>query len=163
MRKWMSASITTLVIGSVTTVGSAAVNACGESLFPVGKGVIFRNYATPLPGRILIVARTPGELQMAERLRAAGHDIQVVSAPDQIGAALGNADVDIVMSLFKERQVAAQQISDAGSHATYLPVAQHNTPEVKAAQAAVRRSLSTGDDVKTFLRVIHRTLKDQKA
>ncbi len=162
MRKRNSALLAGLLASALSLPVSPVVFACGESLFPVGKGLIFRSYATPLPGRILVVAHSPGALQMVEQLRAAGHDVQVVSEPEQIGASLGKADFDIVMSLFKQRQAVAAQMGAAGSAATYLPVAEHDSPEIQQAQASAPRYLSTDDNVKTFLRVIHRTLKDQQ-
>jgi hypothetical protein len=42
-------------------------------------------------------------------------------------------------------------------------VAHAGTPEEELAESEYRRSLSSDDSVKTFLKTIHRTLKDQQS
>ncbi len=133
--------------------------ACGESLFRVGKGVAYREYTAPLPGKILVVAKTEGELVLVQRLAAAGHDIHVVSEPEQIGDELIKHRFDIVMTLFKQRQIVEQARSIASS-AVYLPVAAANSQEEKLAKAINRHAPSTDDSVRAFLKAIHRTLKE---
>lgn len=142
----------------VMATGQAA--ACGESLFHVGKGVIVREYTAPLPGKILMVARTEGELMMAERLAAAGHDIHVVADPQQVGNELGTGGFDIVMSLYSQHEVVEPQT--LASAVSYLPVAQEGTAEVDDARTVTPNALSTDDSVKRFLRAIHRTLKQSR-
>ncbi|HSM32191.1 MAG TPA: hypothetical protein VK854_15950 [Woeseiaceae bacterium] len=131
--------------------------ACGESLFRVGKGVAFRQYTAPLPGTILVVARTESELAMVEQLMAAGHDVHVVADPSLIGQELGKHEFDIVLAYFSQRaEVAAQT---AATSVDYLPVTQDVTAERPEAVALYGRSLSSDASVKTFLKTIHRTLK----
>ena len=134
---------------------------CGESLFHVGKGVLFREYTAPLPGKILMVARTEGELMMAERLAAAGHEVRVIADANQIGSMLAGENFDIVMTLFKERRIVQEQTRMLAS-VSYLPVAQDGTDEEAAAKAVTRNALSTEDTVKRFLRAIHKTLKSTR-
>jgi len=138
-------------------------SACGESLFRVGRGVAYREYTAPLPGKILIVASTDGELAMADRLEAAGHDVQVVPSAREVGPALQASSFDVVMSLYRDHDVVEAAASEMGSDATYLPVALANSPEVKQARAINRYSPDTNGSVKTFLRAIHRTLKAARA
>lgn len=133
--------------------------ACGESLFRVGKGVAFRQYTAPLPGTILVVARTEAELQFVEQLKAAGHDVHVVADPALIGDELGKHEheFDIVLAYFAHRaEVAAQT---ASTSVAYLPVAKQGTGEKTEAEALYGRSVSSDDSVKTYLKTIHRTLK----
>lgn len=137
-------------------------SACGESLFRVGKGVAYREYTAPLPGKILIVAKTDGELALAQRLTAAGHDVLVVSEPELLRDELAKQHFDIVMTLFKERQIVEQARMVAAS-TVYLPVAAENSPEEKLAKAINRHAPSTDDSVKAFLKAIHRTLKEAQA
>ena len=142
------------------TVLSVDAMACGESLFRVGKGLTYREYTAPLPGNILIVARTEGELAMADRLLAAGHRIEVVSDPAEVAHAMAEKDFDIVMSLFSQRGVVEAALSDTAT--SYIPVARHNSIEESQAAQAYERSLSTEDSVKSFLKTIHRTLKQKE-
>lgn len=135
--------------------------ACGESLFRVGKGVSYRNYFAPVPGRIIAVAKTEGELAMVERLSAAGHDVHVVSNPGEISETLAaEHDFDLVLALFSQRDSVEKELS--GFSATYLPVARGDTEEVAQARASYAHSLETDDSVKQFLKTIHRTLKQRQ-
>ncbi|NKB98927.1 MAG: hypothetical protein GKR90_10600 [Pseudomonadales bacterium] len=157
----ISRSIRATIFSTILIYANSAW-ACGESLFHVGKGVVFREYTAPLPGKILMVARSEGDLILAERLSAAGHDVRTIADPGQIGQELAQSDFNIVLSLFAERQLVAQQMQNATNDIRYLPVAQDGTAEEQAANAVTRHALSTDDSVKNFLRAIHRTLKQSK-
>lgn len=130
--------------------------ACGESLFRVGKGVQFREYTAPLPGTILAVAKTEAELLMVEQLVAAGHDVHVVADPSLVGEELGRYDFDIVLAYYDQRAEIAAQTAMAS--VTFLPVTMEGTTEADQASGEFERTLSSDDDVKQFLRTIHRTL-----
>ncbi|MEL7185862.1 MAG: hypothetical protein AAFN50_05430 [Pseudomonadota bacterium] len=137
---------------------SGSALACGESLFRVGKGVSFREYTAPLPGSILVVANTEAELALVERLAAAGHDITVVSGSSQIGEKVATQRFDVVLAYFSDRAEVESQISSFS--ATYIPVAVGRSEESHA-KSDYKRSLRNDDSVKTFLKTIHRTLKDK--
>ena len=135
--------------------------ACGESLFRVGKGVNYRNYFAPIPGKIIAVASTEGELAMVERLSAAGHDIHVVASPDQISETLAaEHDFDLVLALYSQRDTVESELS--GSGVLYIPVAREGTEEVAQAHTGYAYSLETDDSVKQFLKTIQRTLKQRQ-
>lgn len=136
--------------------------ACGESLFRVGKGVNYRSYFAPLPGRIIAVAQDDGELAMVERLVAAGHDVHIVSSPDEISETLAaDHDFDLVLALYSQRDVVESELS--GSSTIFIPVAQEGTEEVAQASTSHAYSLETDDSVKKFLKTIQRTLKQRQA
>ncbi len=156
MRK--AATIATLTACAATLI-SGNVFACGESLFRVGKGVNFREYTAPLPGNILVVAKTEAELALVERLAAAGHDIHVVSDPSEIRDELQEHEFDIVLAYFSQRDTV--EAHTAATSITYLPVAIEGTEEEAMAKGMFERSLSNEDSVKKFLKTIHRTLKAQ--
>lgn len=141
------------------TLSMLATNslACGESLFRIGKGVAFREYSAPLPGSILVVANTETEFAMVERLAAAGHDIHIVSSPDEISAELAQHEIDVVLAYFSLRS----EIEPATSMAavSYIPVAIDGTLEVSEAGELYDFSLSNQDSVKQFLKTIHKSLK----
>lgn len=156
-----SAALCSLLVFCVGIPPSAS--ACGESLFRVGRGVAYREYTAPLPGKILIVASTAGEMAMATRLEAAGHDVRVVANPGEVGAALQGDSFDVVMSLYRDHDVVEAAAGETRSGAQYLPVALANSPEVQEARAINRYAPDTNDSVKTFLRAIHRTLRAARA
>lgn len=147
------------VAGCALCVPALDASACGESLFRVGKGVAFREYSAPLPGSILVVANTEAELAMVDRLAAAGHDIHVVSSPDEIGAELQNHQIDVVLAYFSQRDQVEAQTSVAS--VSYIPVAMDETLEIAQADEMYDFSLSNEDSVKTFLKTIHKTLKSR--
>jgi hypothetical protein len=150
---------TAFISGLILSLLAGNALACGESLFRVGKGVAFRQYTAPLPGTILVVARTETELQMVEQLVAAGHDVHVVADPSQIGEEIDRNEhpFDIVMAYFSERDEVASQTAD--TMVSYLPVALDGTAEESEARALFGRALTNTDSTKTFLKEIHRTLK----
>lgn len=152
-------TILATVAGCTLSVLALDASACGESLFRVGKGVAFREYSAPLPGSILVVANTEAELAMVDRLAAAGHDIHIVSSPDEIGAELQNHQIDIVLAYFSQRDEVEAQTSVAS--VSYIPVAMDETLEIAQADEMYNFSLSNEDSVKTFLKTIHKTLKSR--
>lgn len=152
-------TILATLAGCTLSVIATNALACGESLFRVGKGVAFREYSAPLPGSILVVANTEAELAMVERLAAAGHDIHIVSSPDEIGDEIENHHIDIVLAYFSQRDDIEAQTSVAA--VSYIPVAMDGTLEISQAGEMYDFSLSNQDSVKQFLKTIHKTLKAQ--
>ena len=130
--------------------------ACGESLFRVGKGLTFREYTAPLPGHILIVARTENERAMAEAIQRAGHHVHVVADATEISAAMSEHAADIVLSYADQGAIVAQQLRNFD--ATYIPVTRNGQSYL----SADRIGLSADDTVKTFLKAIHRVLRERK-
>ena len=150
----MRKAMMVLAVGALSML-SLDVMACGESLFRVGKGKTFREYTTPLPGNILVVARSPGELAMVQRLAAAGHHVHIVADPTHVASVLEEDQFDIVLSRYADRGVVNAQLD--GSSVTLIPVA--SDAEEKQASAEYKYALSEEDNVKTFLRTIHKSLK----
>ena len=119
----MRTRITTAFISAlILSLLAGNALACGESLFRVGKGVAFRQYTAPLPGTILVVAKTESELQMVQQLIAAGHDVHVVADPSLIGDEIekNNHQFDIVLAYFSQRDEVARQTAE--TTVAYLPV-----------------------------------------
>jgi hypothetical protein len=129
---------------------------CGESLFRVGKGVLYREYTAPLPGRILIVADEEAELAFVDVLRRAGHQLTVVRAADDVGGALAVEQFDIVMAHYADHAVVSRQIQQSGARVAELPVA--SAGELDAARAVNPYAPNVDDNIKRFLKAIHRTL-----
>jgi hypothetical protein len=147
-----------LLMLSVAVIISNDVLACGESLYRVGRGVLYREYTAPLPGRILIVAQTEAENAMAERIAAAGHDVHIVSRPDAIRGEISDSDhsFDLVLAYFNQRaEVEAQTASISIS---YLPVILDEAEEGQA-EAMYGRHIADQASVKQFLRAIHSVLR----
>jgi hypothetical protein len=145
------------IIAISLLVPATAVYACGESLFRVGKGVTFREYSAPLPGSILVVANTEGEMAMVERLRAAGHDIHIVRSPSDIGEELQRHEIDVVVAYLSDAPTVQDEMTFE-QHATYIPVKRGKQQMDTDRYDEV---LSSDDSVLNFLKAIHRTLSKQ--
>lgn len=152
-------SLVLAIAAVLCSVAASPVLACGESLFRIGKGLTYREYTAPLPGNIVIVANTENELAMAEALAAAGHHVHVVPDASQIFKALEEHEADIVLSYFDSESIVARQI--AGTDTSFLPV----TRDSGAVDARARYAyvLASEDSLKTFLKTIHRSLREQQS
>ena len=142
-------------------IASAPVHACGESLYRVGKGVTYREYTAPLPGAILVVAPDEDSRMLALALAKAGHNVQTVADIDALRGKIERGEYDIVMSRFEHHGEVDVQVANTG--VDYLPVARHDSEEIALAKAQYERSFTTADNIKTYLRKIHRALKVRKS
>lgn len=152
--RWLKALLAVFVIILIAN----DTLACGESLYRVGRGVLYREYTAPLPGRILVVARTEPELAMAERIAAAGHDVHVVSWPDAIGNEIDSSDhgFDLVLAYYSQR--AEIEAQTAATSIGYLPVIVNPNEEAEA-EALYGRYVPDQASVKQFLKSIHSALR----
>lgn len=156
----MRASIAIAVgaVASVTFFTSLDTQACGESLFRVGRGVAYRAQTAPLPGNVLVVAPSAESKELAERLSAAGHRVHVVDSPEQVAQEIQSGKYDVVLASFNDRQLIAADIAGVAKPPAYIPVTTEASQKAAAAEA-YPRYLSVDDDFTQYLRVIHRTLK----
>lgn len=153
------ASIAAALAATVFVLSSPPAVACSESLFRIGRGVSYREYLAPLPGNILMVTRTASDRLVAEWLSHTGHNVQAVNDPGNIAGYLKRTRFDIVLALFKDRDVVAAQEASAGSNAKYLPVADPNEKELALAQ--YKQALTTESTPRDLLKAIHRTLTSE--
>lgn len=147
------ALVTSLSIG----LTASSASACGESLYRIGKGVVFRSYTAPLPGTILVIAASTEDQSIIEGLAAAGHDVWVVEDLSKIGDQLENRDFDVVLASFSQTdQVAALTTN---MPVTYIPITAADTSERRLARKDYAYTLSNDDSVKSYLKTIHKVLK----
>ena len=143
------------VAAALSSLVSLNAQACGESLFRVGKGVAYRALTAPLPGNVLVVSP---DRDLADLLAAAGHHVKVVDTADEIAQELRSGKYDVVLASFNDREIVAEQMADVAKAPTYVPVTTEGDQKTEAAHEYARY-LSDDDSFKQFLRVIHRTLK----
>ena len=155
----ISTIIAFTVGAALSSLVSLNAQACGESLFRVGKGVAYRAQTAPLPGNVLVVSP---DKSLADRLAAAGHHVKVVATADKIAQELRSGKFDVVLASFNDREIVAEQMADAAKAPTYVPVTTESGQKAEAAHE-YRRYLSDDDSFTQFLRVIHRTLKASRA
>jgi hypothetical protein len=136
------------------------VIACGESLHRIGKGVAYRVYTAPLPGSVLVYAQSEGVKEMAEALARSGHGVHVVSNEAELESELATGDYDVVIAPYGEHEAVESGTSKlTASNATFIPIASNREEENLAKQSYDRVMLAQKDEIKHFLKAIHKTLK----
>jgi len=105
---------TVLLAGAISMV-SGNVLACGESMFRVGKDVHYRAYSAPIPGSVLVYARTDDERAVAARLQEAGHDVRVVGNDVEMALEMQSQQFDVVVAPFSKREAVEAQSSQIDS------------------------------------------------
>lgn len=154
----------TIGIASVAALMIAAASpadACTESLFRVGKGVSYREYQAPLPGNILMVARTKTEHLVAEWLAHTGHNVQVVEDPGHLAAYIKQDKFDVLLAKYSDREFVKAEEAAAGSSIKYLPFADGTAADREQAKAEFRQAVSTEASPRELLKAIHKTLKSE--
>lgn len=145
-----------VTVAAAVFISPVAV-ACGDSLYRVGKGVSYRNYSVPLPGTLLVYAKSPDAVALAEMLAGTGHTVQVVSTTAELSEELGRSQFDVVIAPYNESGVAEVT---ARSGASFVPIAV-DRQEAKLAGQQYRNIVLAGDDLKVYLKTIHKTLKSR--
>jgi hypothetical protein len=146
------ACFTALLIG----IFSFDAMACGDSLYRVGKGVSYRVYTAPLPGNVLVYGQSEGAKQLAEALAQSGHGVRLVDNKMELTAELQSGDYDVVIAPYSEH-VAVE--SSNGLATAYLPVALSDDEEDVANQSYGKVMVADKDEIKHYLKAIHKTLK----
>lgn len=140
------------------TVCFLSVNAwtCGDSLYRVGKGISYRVYTAPLPGSVLVYGQTEGAKALAEALAESGHKVQLVESEVDLSLEMNKGNYDVVIAAYSDHD-AVESRESVGT--TYLPVAL-SKEEAKAAKQSYKEvMLADYDEIKDYLRAIHKTLK----
>ena len=134
--------------------------ACGDSLYRVGKGVSYRVYTAPLPGSVLVYGQSEGALQLAEALAQSGHGVRLVDNELDLSMELGSGDYDVVIAPYSDR--GAVEANSTSATATFLPVALDRDEEKVASQSYSKVMVADKDEIKHYLKAIHKTLKNTK-
>jgi hypothetical protein len=141
---------------------SVDVIACGESLHRIGKGVAYRVYTAPLPGSVLVYGQSEGAKDLAEALARSGHGVRLVASEAELESELATGDYDVVIASYSEHEAVESGTNKlTASNATFIPVASNREEEKLAKQSYDRVMLAQKDEVKHFLKAIHKTLKSK--
>ena len=153
--------VAAILAASILLVVSEYTLACGESMFRVGKGVHYRAFSAPIPGSVLVYARTDSERAVAENLRLAGHQVLVVANDAELATEMRNQEFNVVVAPYSKREVVEAQSAQIASHPDWLPVVEKGSPDQRLARTQFDRVVTTDDDVRKYLKAIHKSLKDQ--
>ena len=136
---------------------SANALACGDSLYRVGKGVSYRVYTAPLPGSVLVYGPSDSARKLAEALAESGHGVRFVESEVDLSLELGTGRYDVVIAPYSEHE--AVEASNRSS-ATFLPVALSTHEADVASQSYSRVMRAERDEIKHYLKAIHKSLKN---
>ena len=146
---------------SVSATSMIAENAlaCGESMFRVGKDVHYRAYSAPIPGSVLVYARTDDERAVAARLQQAGHEVRVASNDFELALEMQNQQFDVVVAPYSKREAVEAESAKIASHPDWVPVVEDGSADERLAQSEYRYTVSGDDDIRKYLKAIHKSLK----
>lgn len=146
-----------LAIALLPLVVAPDVFACGDSLYRVGQGISYREYTAPLPGSVLIYARSESAGSLAVALSRSGHNVRVVEDEEALGVELRTSRYDVVIARFSDR--GAVGAGAAGTATTFLPVAMNKAESQLAGAQYPKVMVADRDEIKHYLKAIHRVLK----
>ena len=151
-----------LLVAFVPLFFSLEAVACGDSLYRVGKGVAYRVYTAPLPGSVLVYGQSEGAKLLAEALAKSGHGVRYVEDESELTSELSSGDYDVVIAAYSERNaVEGNAGASADTKTTYLPVALSIDEAEAANESYARVMVAEHDEIKHYLKAIHKTLKEK--
>lgn len=157
MRRFFSFSILLIIVAA-----SFNALACGDSLYRVGKGMSYRVYTAPLPGSVLVYGQSEGAKQLAEALAQSGHGVHLVDNELELGIELQKGGYDVVIAPYSEHEIVESSANNSQSTtATFLPVALSSDEEEIANQTYSKVMMADKDEIKHYLKAIHKTLKSK--
>jgi hypothetical protein len=153
-----------IILSALVLASTFSLNiiACGDSLYRVGKGVSYRVYTAPLPGSVLVYGQSEGAKELAEALAQSGHGVRLVDSESELTLELETGNYDVVIAPYSEHESVETSTTQAGSNSTtYLPVALSKDEEQQANQSYSKVMVADKDDIKHYLKAIHKTLKSK--
>ena len=152
---------TVLLASLATTLITGNALACGDSLYRVGKGVSYRVYTAPLPGSVLVYGQGEGAEQLAKELARSGHGVRLVSNDEELQTEIGSGAYDVVIAAYTHHSAVESTTANAANAPTFLPVALNSDEEAQAKQQYERVMRAEEDEIKHYLKAIHKTLKQR--
>ncbi len=150
------------LVALVAILFSMDAIACGDSLYRVGKGVSYRVYTAPLPGSVLVYGQSEGAKLLAEALAQSGHGVRFVENELELAVELKTGDYDVVIAPYSDHSAVEGSAGASGSvSTTYLPVALSSDEAEAASQSYANVMVAERDEIKHYLKAIHKTLKDK--
>jgi nucleoside-diphosphate-sugar epimerase len=110
----------------------------------------------------LVYGQSEGARQLAEALAQSGHGVRLVDNELDLSAELQSGNYDVVIAPYSEH--GAVEASAAGANATstaYLPVAVSKDEEAVASRDYSKVMVAERDEIKHYLKAIHKTLKSK--
>lgn len=159
-------AVTTFVLLAAAVSGQAALQACGDKFFQVGRGDRFsRAYNSLYPGRIVIYTGGPskiskglGDGRLQKYFTRAGHRVTVAKDAATLERTLAAGNVDLVVASLPEALELLTRVDGATSRPTLLPVSDpERDPSPREHQFAA--VLKSSDKITGFLATIEDVMK----
>lgn len=138
---------------------SAPAYPCGESMFRIGKGVHFRAYSAPIPGTVLVFARTAQEREVAEGIQQAGHQVLIVETDFELSKELHERDFDVIVAPASKRDSIEMQATNLPSPPRWIPVYSNDSAQEQSLKPLYGKGVASDDDLRKYLKAIHKSLK----
>lgn len=153
---------TRAIVGFLALFSSVTAIACGDTLYRVGKDVSYRVYTAPLPGSVLVYGQSEGAVQLAKALAESGHGVKFVDDPTRLTSELSSGNYDVVIAPYSDHETVEASSSLSGNDKTvYLPIAQHRQEADTANKSYAKVMVADRDEIKHYLKAIHKTLKSK--
>lgn len=150
-----------LLASLAATLVAGNAFACADTLYRVGKGVSYRVYTAPLPGSVLVYGEGAGAEQLAQELARSGHGVRLVSNNEELQAEIGSGTFDVVIAAYDHHSAVESTTASASNAPTFLPVALNSEEEAQASQQYEQVMRAEKDEIKHYLKAIHKTLKQR--
>ena len=162
-------AVITFVLLAAAIPGQAALQACGDKFFLVGRGDRFaRAYASLYPGRIVIytggssaTSKALGDGRLQKYFTRAGHRVSVARDEEALEQALQGGNVDLVLAGVQEALNLVPRVDRIGSRPTLLPVSDEKKDPTPTHQFAA--ALKASDKITGFLAKIEEVMKARVA
>ena len=163
-------AVTTFVLLAAAVSGQAALQACGDKFFQVGRGDRFsRAYNSLYPGRIVIytggpsaISKALGDGRLQKYFTRAGHRVTVARDAATLERNLAAGNVDLVVASLPEALAMLTRVDGATSRPTLLPVFDdERDPSPREHQFAA--ALKSSDKITGFLAKIEDVMKTRSS
>lgn len=156
----MKVLLAPLVCALLATAMARDADACGDSLYRVGEGVSFREYTAPLPGNVLIYGASESARQLADALARSGHQVYLVKNELELDVELKVNEIDVIIAPYHDREII--EASYEPSETTFVPVATGKAEARQAEQSYSNVVRADRDEIKHYLKMIHRALRSAR-
>ena len=146
-------SVALVIVSALVIQSSSRLDACGDKLLMLGRGLRFNSRHSPRPAVVLLylpaATRGGGPLsdpQLELALREAGHTLRAVSTKEELNEALRTGQYDVLLTDFAEAPDLQRIPMVVGNNLIVLPAVHllpsTNQQQVKADTARAAKEFS---------------------
>src|SRR4030095_12821185 len=135
-----SLTLTMLVVVAVIAQNPALLQACGEKLLALGRGIRFQSRHTPRAASVLLYLPQSAQGQpltdpnLESALKEAGHEVRAATTSQDLESALRSGSFDVVLANVTDAPDLERAQAVASANAVVLPAVYLVAPDQKAKQ-----------------------------